>query len=222
MVYFGLCIACMFLQEVYGIIETKQRNLYTVLLKTMAAICFVTIGVLIFRSRKTFYVHDIMVGLFFGAGGDFFLAINNIAKKRKDLFFIIGSVLFFIGHIFYIKGLASFQQHILLSVGIGIVCCMLLGVFLLPKLTAKKVVKGFGFVYLCVVTVMMVMAIVNSTSIFTNSSIRFAVGAFLFWLSDIVLILHSFGGYKSNFTRILNLNLYFSGQLFIAMSLMSS
>ena len=48
----------------------------------------------------------------------------------------------------------------------------------------------------------------------------FAAGAFLFLVSDIVLILNTFGP-KSKFSlRVTNLSLYYVGQLLIALSLL--
>ncbi len=47
----------------------------------------------------------------------------------------------------------------------------------------------------------------------------FSAGAFLFLISDIVLILNTFGKESKFSLRITNLSLYYIGQLMIALSL---
>jgi len=49
----------------------------------------------------------------------------------------------------------------------------------------------------------------------------FALGAALFLISDIVLILNTFGPESKFSLRITNLSLYYLGQLLIALSLLS-
>ena len=48
----------------------------------------------------------------------------------------------------------------------------------------------------------------------------FAAGAVLFLISDIVLILNTFGSETKQSLRITNIGLYYIGQLLIALSLM--
>ena len=48
----------------------------------------------------------------------------------------------------------------------------------------------------------------------------FAAGAVLFLLSDIVLILNTFGKETRQSLRVMNISLYYVGQLLIALSLL--
>ena len=47
----------------------------------------------------------------------------------------------------------------------------------------------------------------------------FAVGAILFLVSDIVLILNTFGRETKQSLRVTNISLYYAGQILIALSL---
>ena len=60
--------------------------------------------------------------------------------------------------------------------------------------------------------------LIASPSAFTG---YFAAGSFLFLISDIVLILNTFGSETKMSLRITNIGLYYIGQLLIALSLLS-
>ena len=47
----------------------------------------------------------------------------------------------------------------------------------------------------------------------------FLVGTLLFFVSDVILILNTFGGNPQFRNRVINLTLYYAGQVLIALSL---
>ena len=101
----------------------------------------------------------------------------------------------------------------------GIVLTALLMVWIFKRITAKPAFKIFGVVYIGAIMLLNVVAIGNliaDTSAFNGV---FAAGAVLFLISDIVLILNTFGdGFKQSL-RNTNISLYYAGQILIALSL---
>ena len=80
--------------------------------------------------------------------------------------------------------------------------------------------KIFGIVYIGAIVFLNCAALANlivQSSTFTG---LFAIGAILFLVSDIVLILNTFGGKTRFALRVTNIGLYYIGQMLIAVSLM--
>ncbi|MBP0969710.1 MAG: hypothetical protein J5744_06135, partial [Oscillospiraceae bacterium] len=78
----------------------------------------------------------------------------------------------------------------------------------------------FGVVYIGAIMLLNCVAfgnLIESPSPFTA---MFAVGAALFLISDIVLILNTFGGEFRQSLRNTNISFYYAGQLMIAFSLL--
>ena len=94
--------------------------------------------------------------------------------------------------------------------------------WIFTKITAEKAFKIFGIVYIGAIVMLNVVAISN---VFTNPPFYpaftkvFALGAVLFLISDIVLILNTFGSQSKLSMRITNIGLYYIGQILIAISL---
>ncbi len=92
--------------------------------------------------------------------------------------------------------------------------------WIFTRITAEKVFKIFGIVYIGAITVMTCTAVGNLISAPSAFTGLFAAGAVLFLVSDLVLILNTFGPESRFGLRILNLSLYYIGQLMIAGSLL--
>ena len=87
------------------------------------------------------------------------------------------------------------------------------------QITAKKAFKIFGIFYIGAIVLLNCVTVSNlltSPSAFTGI---FAAGALLFLISDIVLILNTFGSESRFALRVTNLGLYYIGQILIALSL---
>ena len=79
----------------------------------------------------------------------------------------------------------------------------------------------FGVVYIGAIMLLNCVAagnLIAAPSAFTG---LFAAGALLFLVSDIVLILNTFGSEFRQSLRNSNISLYYAGQLLIAMSLLA-
>ncbi|MBR3363810.1 MAG: hypothetical protein IKG53_02935, partial [Solobacterium sp.] len=111
-------------------------------------------------------------------------------------------------------------QHRFTYVIIALVLTALLMKWIFTKIEAKRAFKIFGIFYIGAIVLLNVVAIGNL--IFEPDTFRmiFAAGALLFLISDIVLILNTFGPEQKFVLRVTNLSLYYLGQILIALSLM--
>jgi uncharacterized membrane protein YhhN len=161
----------------------------------------------------------ICVGLLLGCIADVLLNLRYVFPSKGQLVFLVGILVFLAGHVLYLVAVMGMVSSPWLCVGIGVVLTALLMVWILRKITAKTAFKIFGVVYIGAVVLLNVVAfsnLVTSPSAFTAV---FAGGALLFLLSDIVLILNTFGKETKQSLRITNISLYYVGQLLIALSL---
>jgi uncharacterized membrane protein YhhN len=80
--------------------------------------------------------------------------------------------------------------------------------------------KVFGVIYIGAIVLLNCTALINLVTAPSTFTLIFSSGALLFLVSDIVLILNTFGSEKRFSLRITNLVLYYIGQIMIALSLM--
>jgi uncharacterized membrane protein YhhN len=111
------------------------------------------------------------------------------------------------------------NQQKLLCIIAGIVLTALLMKWIFTKITAAKAFKIFGIFYIGAIVILNCVAFGNMISSFSPFTAVFAAGSFLFLISDIVLILNTFGPSSKFSLRVTNLSLYYIGQLLIAFSL---
>ena len=104
-------------------------------------------------------------------------------------------------------------------VGSGLVLTALLMVWIFQRITAKPAFKIFGVVYIGAIMLLNCVAIGNVIAAQSPFNLVFAIGAVLFLVSDIVLILNTFGSEFRQSLRNTNISLYYAGQLLIAFSL---
>ena len=90
---------------------------------------------------------------------------------------------------------------------------------ILVFLTGHILYKIFGVVYIGAIMLLNCVAIANVIAAPSPFNIMFAVGAVFFLVSDIVLILNTFGSEFKQSLRNTNISLYYIGQILIALSL---
>ena len=208
-----LCLAAVFLLQ-----ESKKRYVPAVVLKGLASACFVILGFLLSGGSPAAKL--ITAGLLLGCIADVLLNLRMVFPKKGQLIFLVGIVVFLSGHILYLIAILKGAAHWWICVIIGVVLTALLMKWIFDRITAKKAFKIFGIVYIGAIMLLNCVAIGNlivSPSAFTAV---FAVGAVLFLLSDIVLILNTFGKETRQSLRVMNISLYYVGQLLIALSLL--
>lgn len=208
-----LCLAAVFLLQ-----ESKKRYVPAVVLKGLASACFVILGFLLSGGSPAAKL--ITAGLLLGCIADVLLNLRMVFPKKGQLIFLVGIVVFLSGHILYLIAILKGAAPWWICVIIGVILTALLMKWIFARITAKKAFKIFGIVYIGAIMLLNCLAIGNlivSPSAFTAV---FAAGAVLFLLSDIVLILNTFGKETRQGLRVMNISLYYVGQLLIALSLL--
>ena len=208
-----LCLAAVFLWQEY-----KKNYVPAVILKGLASACFVALGCLLANGSPTAKL--ITVGLLLGCIADVLLNLRYVFAKKGQLIFLVGILVFLSGHILYLIAILRGAKYWWICLIVGAILTALLMMWIFKRITAKKAFKIFGVVYLGAIMLLNCVAVGNllsSPSAFTG---LFAAGSLLFLVSDIVLILNTFGKETKQSLRVTNIGLYYAGQILIALSLL--
>ena len=212
-----LIILCAVLAGVFLRAESREEYVKAVILKGLASLCFVTIGLIC--SPGTHIAAMIVAGLIIGCVADVLLNLRMVFVEKGQLIFLVGILVFLTGHIMYLAAVLPLCPHKVACIVTGIVLTALLMVWIFKRITAKPAFKIFGVVYIGAIMILNCVAIGNVIADPLSFSLVFAAGAVLFLVSDIVLILNTFGSEYRQSLRNTNISLYYAGQLLIAFSL---
>ena len=215
-----LLILCILFVSIFLRQEEKEKFVGAVIFKGLASLCFVILGII--NSKGSSMANTIVLGLIFGFIADILLNLRHVYKEKGKIIFLIGILIFLIGHIIYLIAIVPLTNNLTLCLIIAIVITALLMMWIFTKITAEKAFKIFGIVYIGAIVLLNVVAIYNMlTSTFNPTFTKiFALGAMFFLISDVVLILNTFGSESKQSLRICNISLYYIGQILIAMSLL--
>lgn len=221
MQHLWLCAVCLILAAIFIYIEKKGYYLPADVLKGIASLCFVIVGILgAVSSGGSQYAWTVVGGLVLGAIADVLLNLRYVFEgKKAQLAFLVGIFVFFLGHIVYVIALSTRCEYLIPCIVIGIAAGIGLLIWIFTKIECKLVFKIFGFFYVCTIAVMNVVAIGVLLTNPTLDAALFVFGAILFLISDILLTLNTFGSEQLFSRRVANLMLYYIGQLLIALSL---
>ena len=214
---YALIILCGALAGVFLYKESKGQYVPAVILKGLASLCFVIIGLLC--SPGTHVAKLIVAGLVIGCIADVLLNLRMVFEEKGQPIFLVGILVFLTGHIMYLAAVLPLNRNKLLCIVTGIILTALLMIWIFKRVTAKPAFKIFGVVYIGAIVLLNCVAIGNYISASTPFNGVFAAGAALFLVSDIVLILNTFGDEFRQSLRNTNISLYYFGQLLIALSL---
>lgn len=207
-----LCLAAVFLWQ-----ESKKNYVPAVILKGLASACFVLMGLLLAGDARM--ARLILVGLLLGCIADVLLNLRFVFEKKGQLIFLVGIAVFLSGHILYLIAILQGTKHWWISLIVGAVLTALLMMWIFKRITAKKAFKIFGVVYIGAIMLLNCVAVGNLIAAPSAFTALFAAGSLLFLISDIVLILNTFGKETRQSLRVTNISLYYVGQLLIALSL---
>ncbi|MBQ5951421.1 MAG: lysoplasmalogenase [Lachnospiraceae bacterium] len=215
-VLIALCavLAVLFLSR-----ESKKEYTAAVVLKGLASLCFVILGIL--NSSGSGTAKLIVLGLLIGCVADILLNLRMVFEKKGQLIFLVGILVFLTGHILYLAAVLPLCSNRLVCVIIGVILTALLMVWIFKQITAKPAFKIFGIVYIGAIMLLNCAAVWNLVTAPSRFAAVFAAGAVLFLVSDIVLILNTFGKEFRQSLRNTNIGLYYAGQILIAMSLLA-
>jgi uncharacterized membrane protein YhhN len=209
-------ISCLLLITVSLLIraEFKDNHQQRVIFKPLSTtllVVIILISMLVDAGNLPFKA-AILLGMLFCFGGD--VALMYDSKKA----FLIGLVLFLIGHIVYTVVMVVYNGFVFkgyLSIAIVILIGLPIFAYIYSGLGSMKIPVIF---YMVVISLMLNSAILTFESSYFNSPQAWllAVGAALFYLSDVALAINKF---KKPFAlNRLSLYLYYAGQLGIALS----
>ncbi|MCQ2584395.1 MAG: lysoplasmalogenase [Treponema sp.] len=225
---FILLICGLIFESLFIYYDYKRRLIHAGWFKSLAAFCFVLIGVSLISDNLLcdyFYFWKLLIclGLFFGMLGDIFRAVCKVSTGTKSkLFNLAGTVAFITGHLLYITTWLTIENHILLPYLIFLPVLYIPTIlFVLKK--GKRTSKGekvLGTIYLLIVISMFSVSL--SEMLVTRSYIarQFTLGAFFFMTSDIITIGNSIAHRPHKRLRALNLLNYYAGQMIIAFCLL--
>ena len=213
-----LTALCAVFATIFLLAEMHDKYVSADVWKGLASLCFVLIGV--FNSPGGNVATLLVFGLILGFIADILLNLRFIFKKRGQLAFLIGILVFLAGHIVYLIAILEMSTNWKICIAAGLALAGLLILWLFKNITAKLPFMIFGIIYIGAIMLMNAVAVGNLVAKPSAFTAIFALGAFLFLISDIVLIINTFGKKFRESFRILNIVLYYAGQILIGVSLM--
>ena len=208
----------MVLQALFILQEKKEKYVPADVLKGLASLMYLLIGIIGYNAIKPDdFACKILAGLIFGMIGDIVMNLRFVLPGGAGQKAFLGGILaFLIGHVLYLCALIPISVHLIPSIIIGAVIAAALLIYIFKTMEVKIAFKIFGVFYLGAVIIMTVIAIDIAIATAIPQSIMYAIGAVLFTASDIILIFNTFGGKTVFSRRVMNLSLYYIGQLLIA------
>ena len=215
---FVLIPICLALAGIFLWQESKKNYVPAVVLKGLASVCFVVLGFLLKNGSSAAKL--ITIGLLLGCIADVLLNLRYVFEKKGQMIFLAGIAVFLSGHILYLIAAMQGIRYWWICVIAGAVLTALLMWWIFKRITAKKAFKIFGIIYIGAIMLLNCAAVGNLIASPSAFTVIFAAGAFLFLISDIVLILNTFGKETKQSLRVTNISLYYAGQILIALSLL--
>ena len=215
-------ILCLIIMTAFIYFEKKEKFVIAVILKGLASLMFVLLGYECSKVIGNTQFHNLVkIGLILGLIADVFLNLRFVFKTKGKIVFLVGILIFLAGHVLYLCALIPTVNNIILPLVIGIVLTAIIIKWIFTQIEAAKAFKIFGIFYIGAIVIMNCFAFANLIQDPSNMRyIIFTIGAVSFLISDIVLILNTFGKETKFVLRITNLSLYYVGQLLIAFSLL--
>ena len=214
---FALSIFPILLLTVFLLVyaEIAKKKKYVYILKPISTLLVIVALLLSFcePTQKTSYSFLILMGLLFSFGGDIALMFQ---QKRR--YFALGLVLFLLAHIVYTIVFSLFDRFSTYDIISGII--LLAVAFAIYTLIKSNLgtLRISVMVYIIVISVMVNRAISTFDSSILDflQAVMIALGALLFYISDIILAADRY--WKSWKYNRISLAFYYIGQFLIALS----
>ena len=212
----GAVLETLFIMRSY-----KRRDVPSVMLKTMASVVFVLLGLLeLRRMGPSLYGWYVVAGLTLGMLGDLLLALRYLGQKLHHFFFAAGSVSFFLGHVVYIAAILTLcPQAWTYAIPIAVVALGAAGFYAYAKEVRAGKVTPLGAVYIASVLFMTACALSGAFQTSSRALFMFFLGGLCFSLSDNMHVVLSFGKNDNPYRNAVLHVLYFMAQIFIALSI---
>lgn len=141
-----------------------------------------------YQTKPKAYKILMLIGLIFAAAGDIFLIKNST--------FVLGAALFAVGHVFYLSNFFVLHKFKLrdLFIFLGLFGACLLIILLYPNFNFNGML-ALIIVYALIISAMLAKAISNCFEQgYRKQNLAVAIGALLFFISDVCLLFYVFGG----------------------------
>lgn len=218
-----LILFCLIFMIIFIILEKNEKYILAVILKGLASCMFVALGLWCSRviNADPQFIKMVRIGLILGLIADILLNLRFVFKKTGKVVFLVGILVFLSGHIFYICALIPLVNSLLIPILAGVAISVITLKLIFDHIEAQIAFKIFGVFYIGAIVIMNCLAISTFIQDPTNTRyLLFMIGALLFFVSDVVLILNTFGKTTRFSLRVTNLSLYYFGQMLIALSLL--
>ena len=187
------------------------------LLKTLASLAFVCLGLLGAARAGGAYAWLTWIGLILGAAGDVLLQFMDCRPKDREPFFRAGLGAFLIGHVFYIVAFALLGRVTGWAV---LLAAVLFAAMFLLQFPARMDLKGQKvpvYAYAAVISVMTAFAVLSFGAGARGALV--GLGGILFLVSDAILALIFFSPIREKALPTWNLITYYAAQILLALSI---
>lgn len=187
------------------------------LLKTLASLAFVCLGLLGAARAGGAYAWLTWIGLILGAAGDVLLQFMDCRPKDRESFFRAGLGAFLIGHVFYIVAFALLGRVTGWAV---LLAAVLFAALFLLQFPARMDLKGQKvpvYAYAAVISVMTAFAVLSFGAGARGALV--GLGGILFLVSDAILALIFFSPLREKSLPTWNLITYYAAQILLALSI---
>ena len=220
-----ILITCSFLLT-YMCLYYKINAKKVFALKIVNSLCFVVLGCTAYfqiEANNSNYPILIITGLIAGFLGDIVLGLRRINPKRKNEYFILGIILFFSGHIFYVIAFltfAAYKLYFYFIMGIIITIVIIIAMKCIGVKSNKT--KYFNYLYISLLSLIIAITSLNIFHTCTKINIILAIGSILFMISDLLLYFIYFweiSTAKLKLIKIINIATYYIAQMLFALSI---
>lgn len=220
MSHLWLAALCLVLMCAFIVAEYREEWLKGVILKGCASLCFALLGFLGSAGAVDGrFAGFVCAGLATGAVADVLLNLRYLHKRYGNLFFACGTLVFLVGHALYTVAVWPRAAAPLVFVAVGAVATFFIMRWIFSQIEAVGALKLIGVFYVGIVVILNCLALSALLARPGTQQLVFLAGTLLFLVSDVILILNTFGGDPQFKRRIVNLTLYYLGQILIALSL---
>ena len=218
-----LIIAIGYIIDILFIVhDDSKHDGLSILYKTLASLSFVILALyLVLKVNNSLASRLILYALIADMLGDILLILRNVTDK-KDLVFVLGTLCFFIGHIFLMIMLYINNPRVL-GISFVVTCILFIGTWLWIKriVTFKKSFTAIGVTYVFFILYMLIYSFFAYLETNSTFDVAFMFAYFLFAVSDIILIIQKFGKTKIYALQPIYRLSYFISQVLIAMSIIT-
>lgn len=221
MVYLILAIGYI-IDILFIVHDDAKHDGISILYKTLASLSFVILALyLVLKVNNSIQSRLILYALIADMFGDVALILRNVTNK-KDLVFVIGTLFFFLGHIFLMVMLYINNPEVLLR-SFAVTCVLFAGVwaFTMKMTIVKKSFMIIGAIYCFFILYMLTYSFFSYIDLNSAFNASFMFAYFLFAVSDIVLIIQKFGKTNIHALQPIYRLSYYISQVLIAMSIIN-